>query len=170
MNALEVLQNRVRQLREKQGIKPPQPTAGPLIARPTMAAVAFRDKSAHWAQDIFSRPLPSRTPLKNLDFSECYGPWTNRPIFDDTKVLFRRTFDQDRLIVYAYWEPSTNDAHMLIRSVDLNTNIPAFSIIPVQNLRIRRDGNSLSIWRWSDTQGCKKLWALLYFLTWEGKS
>lgn len=164
MNSLEVLQNRILQLREKQGIKMHTP-AGPLVMS---AAALFQDKSAHWAEDIFSRPLPHRTPLKHLRFSECYGPWKEFTLPQNTRTLFRRSFDQERLSIFAFHNPLDNSPYLVIRSLDTGTNIPAFSMYGVHNLCVERDGSCLVLKRWSYTERCAKMWALLYFLTWEG--
>lgn len=164
MNALEVLQNRIIQLREKQGIKSKVP-AGPLVMS---AAALFQDKSIHWAEDIFSRPLPHRTPLKHLRFSECYGPYKEVKVPNNARILFRRSFDQERLTIFAFHDPFDNSPYLVIRSLDTGTNIPAFSMYGVHNLCIERDGSCLVLKRWSYTERCAKMWALLYFLTWEG--
>lgn len=169
MNALEVLQNRVLQLREKQGIKSPSPS-GPLVGPMMSAAAAFQDKSLHWAEDIFSRPLPSRTPLKHLKFSECYGPWIDASVPKQARILFRRSFDQERLTIFAFVNPFDRSAYLVIRSLDAGTNMPVFSMFGVHELCIERDGSCLVLKRWSYTERCAKLWALLYFLTWEGRS
>ena len=57
MNALEVLQKRILQLREKQGIEPPTP-AGPLVA-PVMTTPAFQDKVLHATVDFVSQTKAS---------------------------------------------------------------------------------------------------------------
>jgi hypothetical protein len=35
-------------------------------------------------------------------------------------------------------------------------------------LRIEREGSALQLKRWSHSDQCSKLWAVLYFQTWEG--
>jgi hypothetical protein len=49
------------------GIAPPAVAAGPLVRQEimmmTMAAPAH-ERNVHWAEQIFSLPLPSRTTLK----------------------------------------------------------------------------------------------------------
>ncbi|ERT03477.1 hypothetical protein HMPREF1624_01792 [Sporothrix schenckii ATCC 58251] len=165
MNAMEALQNRVCQLREKQGIKSPPSPAGPLVM--SAAAAVFRDRSLHWAEDIFSRPLPSRTPLKHLKFSECYGPWKDAIVPKEARILFRRSFDQDRLTILAFINPFDRCPYLVVRSLDTGTNMSAFSIYGVHELCIERDGSCLVIKRWSHTENTSKLWVLLYFLTWE---
>ncbi|CAK7198384.1 hypothetical protein SEUCBS139899_001045 [Sporothrix eucalyptigena] len=166
MNALEVLQNRILQLREKQGIESPGPS-GPLVGPKISAAAAFQDKSIHWAEDIFSRPLPSRTPLKHLRFSECFGPFTDVDVPKKARILFRRTFDQERITIFAFIDPMTRSPYLVIRSLDAGSNMPAFSMRGVHEVCIERDGSCLVLKRWSYAERCPKLWAVLYFLTWE---
>ena len=43
-----------------------------------------------------------------------------------------------------------------------------FSLRGVHELCIGREGSALQLKRWSRSDQCSKLWAALYFLTWEG--
>ncbi len=46
---------------------------------------------------------------------------------------------------------------------------PWFSLHGAHELCISREGSALQLKRWSRSEQCSKLWAVLYFLTWEGK-
>ena len=46
---------------------------------------------------------------------------------------------------------------------------PWFSLLGAHELCIEREGSALQLKRWSRSGQCSKLWAALYFLTWEGK-
>jgi hypothetical protein len=48
-------------------------------------------------------------------------------------------------------------------------NAPWFSVRAVHELRVSRDGSALHFKRKSYSENCTKLWAVLYFMTWEGK-
>ncbi|OAA53790.1 hypothetical protein SPI_09235 [Niveomyces insectorum RCEF 264] len=166
MNALEVLQKRILQLREKRGIAPPsQP--GALVTQTMIMTAADRDRNIHWAEDIFSRPLPSRTPLKNLKLSKSFGPWGDVLFPPDARIFYRRWFDQDRLSVIVFMNPRNNAPYMVIRSLEMGSNNPLYSIRGIHELCISRDDSCLVLKRWSHTERCSKLWAVLYFLTWE---
>lgn len=45
---------------------------------------------------------------------------------------------------------------------------PWYSRYGAHELVIERDHCSLRFKRWSKTEGCSKLWAILHFMTWEG--
>ncbi|CAK7210508.1 hypothetical protein SCUCBS95973_000807 [Sporothrix curviconia] len=165
MNTLEEFQNRIKRLRKKQGIESVGPS-GPLVGPKTPASLSFQDKGIHWAEDIFSRPLSSRTPLKRLRLSECFGPWSDVDI-KQARILFQRSFDRERITIFAFINPMNRSAYMVIRSLDTGSNMPLFSVRGVHELCIERDGNCLVIKRWSYSERCAKMWAVLYFLTWE---
>ncbi|EFW98664.1 hypothetical protein CMQ_4516 [Grosmannia clavigera kw1407] len=150
MNTLEALRDRILKLREKQGIAPPpppQPTqAGALIlASMQTVPLSVVDRNIHWAEEIFTRPLPCRTPLKHLNM------W----------------FDQARLSLIVFEYPGDEAPFIAIRSLHLGTNTPLMSVRGIHELCISRDGSCLVLKRWSQSEGCSKLWAVLYFITWE---
>ena len=167
MNTLEEYQNHIMRLCKKQGIEPAVSSTA-LVGPKTQETLTYQDKGLHWAEDIFSRPLSSRTPLKHLRFSECFGPWSEVEI-KQARILFQRSFDRDRLTIFAFIDPTNRSPYMVIRSLDTGSNVPLYSTRGVHELCIERDGNCLVIKRWSFSERCAKMWALLYFLTWEGK-
>lgn len=170
MNTLEVLQNRILQLREKRGIAPPPPQPLPLIPQSMLVPTTYQDRNIHWAEDIFSRPLPCRTPLRHLKPSRSFGPWGDLKIPPNSKILFRRWFDQDRLSVMVVLNSLDDAPYLVVRSYHPGTSKPFFSMKGVHELCISRDGSALVLKRWSRSENCGKLWALLYFITWEGTS
>jgi hypothetical protein len=64
LNRLELLRERILQLREMRGIPPPTALVDPPKMRPDMF-VGDPLQHIHWAELIFTMPLPSRTPIKN---------------------------------------------------------------------------------------------------------
>lgn len=67
LNTLDTLKTRILALREQRGIPPPPlQVGGPLVRQDLMALTVAQDPDAHWGEQIFSLPLPSRTALKHL--------------------------------------------------------------------------------------------------------
>ncbi|KYK56882.1 hypothetical protein DCS_03888 [Drechmeria coniospora] len=62
LNMMEKLHRQIMQLREARGIPPSPVQVGPIVRRDTIRS-ADTDPSIHWAEHIFSHPLPSRTAL-----------------------------------------------------------------------------------------------------------
>lgn len=169
-NQLEALRNRILDLREKRGIPAPTPVPVTALVRQEtmMIPSTHQDKNLHWAEQIFSLPLPSRTALKNPKQSRAYGPFIpegNNVIPPDRKILFRRSFDNDSLSLSVFINPSNDAPYALLRTY--NAGNRWYCLKGIHELRVLRDGSSLQLKRWSHRDNHSKLWALLYFLTWE---
>ncbi len=62
---------------------------------------------------------------------------------------------------------STNQCpYLLMRTVQGATEW--YSLLGAHELCIEREGSALQLKRWSRSEQCSKLWAVLYFITWEG--
>jgi len=173
MNALEAVQTSVLELRQKRGIPPPplQAVSGPLVG-PGMLVPMFgkeRPDTIHWAEDIFSRPLPCRTPLKHLRESRAYGPWRDPRLPPNSKTLFKRSFDNNRLSITMAISSADDSPWVVVRQTFPNQVVYTMTK-GVHELCIERDGSALILKRWSQASQCAKMWAELYFITWEGKS
>ncbi|KAK3397688.1 hypothetical protein B0T20DRAFT_354485 [Sordaria brevicollis] len=168
-NTLETLRGHLLELREKRGIPPSPDQADPVSpADIGSSLVGLADPNAHWAEQIFSLPLASRTLLKHVKPSKACGPFFRRdqlPIPPEPKVLFRRAFDNDRTSVVAYLNPIDQAPYLLVRS--LQGEVAWFSSYGVHELCIGREGSALQLKRWSRSGQCSKLWAAFYFITWE---
>jgi hypothetical protein len=139
-----------------------------LVRQNLMSLAVVQDRSSHWAEQIFSLPLPSRTALKHLKPSKSYGPfypWGNVTIPQDSKVLFRRPFDNDTISLVVYLSSVDQCRYFLLRTMQNNT--PWYSLFGAHELCIEREGSALQLKRWSRSEQCSKLWVALYFLTWE---
>jgi len=168
LNTLETLRTRLLALRERRGIPAPPLPAGPLVRQDLMTLAVVQEPHTHWAEQIFSLPLPSRTALKHLRPSRCFGPffpWGHYIIPPESKTLFRRTFDNDNLSLVVLQNSVDQAPYLLIRS--LQSGAPWFSMFGAHELCIGREGSALQLKRWSRSEQCSKLWAALYFLTWE---
>ncbi|KAI8313174.1 hypothetical protein K4K61_008819 [Colletotrichum sp. SAR11_59] len=94
LNGLESLRTRIIGLREARGLPTPSTQVGPVLRPEVMILPTLQDPNAHWAEQIFSLPLPSRTALKHNRSSEARGQfvaWGQLNIPKETKMLFRRT-------------------------------------------------------------------------------
>lgn len=64
------------------------------VSRPSRTILTERPQNVHWAEQIFSLPLSSRTTLKATQKSVSFGPhlpWGNQlNIPKECKILFRR--------------------------------------------------------------------------------
>ncbi|KAK5990524.1 hypothetical protein PT974_08793 [Cladobotryum mycophilum] len=167
LNLMECGRLQIMQLREARGIPPPPIQAGPLVRYGSVAPPVV-DPSIHWAEQIFSLPLPTRTPFNGHHASESFGPhkpWGHLSIPKNSKVLFRRPFDDDKLSLLAYQDGRDGSPHLLLRTYYMGG--PWFSSRGAHELCIERDGDSLQFNRWSRSENCSKLWATLRFITWE---
>ncbi|KAI8230205.1 hypothetical protein K4K54_000928 [Colletotrichum sp. SAR 10_86] len=93
LNGLESLRTRIIGLREARGLPTPSTQVGPVLRPEVMILPTLQDPNAHWAEQIFSLPLPSRTALKHNRSSEARGQfvaWGQLNIPKETKMLFRR--------------------------------------------------------------------------------
>ncbi|KAK3394626.1 hypothetical protein B0H63DRAFT_506302 [Podospora didyma] len=168
LNSLEALRTRLLALREQRGIPPPPVQSGPLIRQDLMSLAVVQEPNAHWAEQIFSLPLPSRTALKHPRSSKSYGPffpWGHLNIPAEPKILFRRPFDNDKISIVVFLNSVDQSPYILMRTIQGGN--PWFSMYGVHELCIGREGSALQLKRWSRSEQASKLWAALYFLTWE---
>ncbi|UKZ63205.1 uncharacterized protein TrAtP1_004434 [Trichoderma atroviride] len=104
LKMMEAFRLQIMNLREARGIPPPPIQAGPVVHYRTIAPIG-KDTSVHWAEQVFSTPLPSRSPMKGGLPSESFGPhrpWGHLTIPINSKVLFRRPIDDDKISLIAY--------------------------------------------------------------------
>lgn len=168
MNTLDKLRTRILNLREKRGIPPPPLQVGPLVRQSLMLAPGAQEPNVHWAEQIFSLPLPSRTALKSSRLSRWYAPvlpYGAINIPPESKILFKRSFNDDRLSIMAFLNLGDLAPYFIIRT--MQGEMPYFSLRGAHELVISREGSALQLKRWSHTEQCSKLWAVLYFQTWE---
>ncbi|KAK3330280.1 hypothetical protein B0H66DRAFT_611683 [Apodospora peruviana] len=168
LNTLESLRTRLITLREQRGIPPPPLQVGPVVRQDLMSLTAVQEPDAHWAEQIFSLPLPSRTALRHLKSCKSYGPWFPRGhlyIPPGSIILFQRVFDNDQLSILVFLNSVNQSPYLLVRTSQ--AGIPWFSLRGAHELCIGREGSALQLKRWSLSEQCSKLWAALYFLTWE---
>ncbi|KAK4239435.1 hypothetical protein C8A03DRAFT_14155 [Achaetomium macrosporum] len=169
LNTLETLRARIVTLREQRGIPPPPAQVGTSLVRQDLVSLAVvQDRNSHWAEQIFSLPLPSRTALKHLRSSKSFGPfypWGHLSVPQDSKVLFRRPFDNDRISIVVFLSSVDQCPYFLMRTIQ--DDAPWYSMFGAHELCIEREGSALQLKRWSRSEQCSKLWAALYFLTWE---
>ncbi|KAH0528121.1 hypothetical protein TsFJ059_003023 [Trichoderma semiorbis] len=167
LNMMEAFRLQIMNLREARGIPPPPIQAGPLVRYGSIPP-ADMDPSVHWAEQIFSLPLPSRSPLKSQLPSESFGPhrpWGHLSIPNNSKVLFRRPIDDDKISLIAYSDGRDGSPFLLLRTFYMGG--PWFSVRGVHELCIQRENDSIQFKRWSRSENCSKLWATLRFQTWE---
>ncbi|KAK7992667.1 hypothetical protein PG988_001461 [Apiospora saccharicola] len=172
MNGLETLRLRIFDLREARGIPPPSPIHQDTLIR-QQKAMAFweQETNTHWAEDIFTRPLPSRTEFKRSSrfFSRAYGPFRRLGSIDmlsDIKTLAKRTFDDDNVSVTFFLQGLDEIPSLMVRQI--HSGEPWAAIKGAHELCIKRDFDSrLTFTRWSVSERRTKPWAQLTFITWE---
>lgn len=84
----------------------------------------------------------------------------------DSRMLFKRSFDDDKISLMVFLNPANQSPYLLIRT--FHQGNPWFSLRGAHELCISREGSALQLKRWSRSEHCSKLWAVLFFLTWEG--
>lgn len=125
----------------------------------------------HWAQDIFSRPLTSRTPQRGIKYSEAFGPFS--PMGQaalpprGSKILFERQFDEGTLTLTVYEAEIKRDQTPYLLITYKSGGTIQYSHKGAHELGISRERSSLVLRRWSRSQKRPVHWAILYFLTWE---
>ncbi|RKL16810.1 hypothetical protein BFJ68_g4898 [Fusarium oxysporum] len=151
-NTMECTRLQLMQLREARGIHDDSGIA----------------TNIHWAEKIFSLPLPSRTPLKHQQSSKAYGPhapWSQARMPSDARILFIRSFNERQITLIVYQSGRDRCPYFLLRTFHMGT--PWFSLRGAHELCVERNGSSLQFWRWSSSEQCPKIWANLCFMTWE---
>ncbi|KAF4990872.1 hypothetical protein FGRMN_8181 [Fusarium graminum] len=168
-NVMESTRLQLMKLREARGIPPP-PARPNATIRPE--SVLDDDSgvvsNVHWAEKIFSLPLPSRSALKHQQSSKVWGPhvtWNEIRMPSDAKVLFMRSFNERQITLIVYESGRDKCPYFLLRTVHLGT--PWFSLRGAHELCVERNGSSLQFWQWSASEQRAKRWANLCFLTWE---
>jgi hypothetical protein len=166
-NALEMFRTRILALRKARGIPPPPVQVGPLVHYESLSPVDIGPMS-HWAEQIFSLPLTSRTGFKGADASKSLGPhrpWGHLNIPPGSKVLFKRSFIEDKIALIVYLDGQDGSPYFLLRTFHMGG--PWYSKQGAHELCIDRDHSAIRLRRWSKTENCAKLWAVLHFMTWE---
>ncbi|RYP05744.1 hypothetical protein DL764_003602 [Monosporascus ibericus] len=196
INALDDLKDRILQLREARNIPPPATvTRGELIRRGDLildwnhqsvssaghglSSPSDAMQNTHWAESIFLRSPRSKREFRKYGVrhrtSEVFRPlsrlWqlamTQGPMSRDVKILFKRSFDNDRISVIFFLQGIDQAPFLFIRSFD-NLGEPWVSRRGAHELCIRRGSSStLILNRWSNSELHKKRWAALRFVTWE---
>ncbi|RSM14004.1 hypothetical protein CEP52_001580 [Fusarium oligoseptatum] len=167
-NSMESVRLQIMQLREARGIPPPPIRLNPTIRPDVILDDSNLTSSVHWAEQIFSLPLPSRTALKHQHSSKSYGPhlpWNQIRMPSDARVLFMRPFNERQITLIVYQSARDRCPYFLLRIYHMGS--PWFSLRGAHELCVEREGSSLQFWRWSPNEGCAKLWANLCFMTWE---
>lgn len=168
-NTMECTRLQLMQLREARGIPPP-----PIRLNSTIRPDSVLDDDSgiatniHWAEKIFSLPLPSRTPLKHQQSSKAYGPhapWSQVRMPSDARILFIRSFNERQITLIVYQSGRDRCPYLLLRTFHMGT--PWSSLRGAHELCVERNGSSLQFWRWSSSEHCPKMWANLCFMTWE---
>ncbi|KJZ73496.1 hypothetical protein HIM_07052 [Hirsutella minnesotensis 3608] len=166
LNLLDRLRHQIMALREARGIPPPSIQAGPIVCfNPANLEVS---PATHWAEHIFSLPLPSRTALGRQYPSKSLGPhrpWGHLDVPHYSKILFRRSFNDDQISLMVYRNGIDAAPYLLLRIFD--QGVPWFSVRGAHELCVERDGSCLHLKRWSSAAKCAKTWAVLCFMTWE---
>jgi len=125
-----------------------------------------------------------------------FYPWGHLNIPAESKILFRRydrppsglppgvhdvvhlvyqfpnsrcdrPFDNDRISIVVFVNSADQCPYLLMRTIQSGNHW--FSLLGAHELCIGREGSALQLKRWSRSEQCSKLWAALYFLTWEGE-
>lgn len=86
-------------------------------------------------------------------------------LLDDVRA---RPFENDKISIVVFLNSADQCPYLLMRTIQGGN--PWFSLLGAHELCIGREGSALQLKRWSRSEQCSKLWAALYFLTWEGQN
>jgi hypothetical protein len=175
---VDVLRARIMALREKQGL--PAPTQSPVPAEQmALVPVGSRGKP-HWAEYVFADPPSSHTDMHEPQRSQARGPFipaaaaaaaaSGGPRLPEAaRTLLRRPFDGDRerLVLQIIINAANGGPYFVLRSFAGGQQL--FSYRGIHEICVHQVGNSLKLKRWSQSTQGPKLWAVLSFVTWEGK-
>ncbi|KAI1503751.1 hypothetical protein F5X99DRAFT_89089 [Biscogniauxia marginata] len=169
-NAIESLRLRILQLRQARNMPPPSPIRTDLIRQGSAIDFWSKETESHWAEAIFSQPLPSRREFKKKGSSEVFGPCKQLghlyPFPQDVRILVKRSFDNDRVSVIFFQKTEDKAPYILARI--RQADAVWVTMHGVHELRIKRESSSvLGLTRWSQSENRAKPWASLAFLTWE---
>ncbi|KAJ8129952.1 hypothetical protein O1611_g3677 [Lasiodiplodia mahajangana] len=171
VNAMEALRIRILQLRDARKIDPPVPYRTDLVRRDNALDFWRRQTDSHWAEAIFTQPLPSRREFKRRGKSDAFGPLDRmgqlEPFSSDVKILVKRTFEDGRVSIIIFLRQDDQLPFILVRTSTGYGELWV-SIRPINSLTIEREASSvLHISYWEPVQRRNKAWASLAFLTWE---
>jgi hypothetical protein len=93
--------------------------------------------------------------------------WSHLSMPADAKILFRRVFDNDRLSLMAYITGIDDVPYIMLQTY--HQGVRWFSTKGTNEICIKRKGSAIELKRWSNREGMARMWAKLYFVTWEGK-
>ncbi|CAJ2513130.1 Uu.00g012490.m01.CDS01 [Anthostomella pinea] len=169
-NAMASLRLRIFQLREARQISPPRITSTELVRQESVMDFWGQETRPHWAEAIFSQPLPSRRVFKTKYKSVVCGTLFELgrlPPFQPTiRTLATRSFSNDRVSVIILLDPIAQAPYFLVRTIKKRS--PWVSLRGVHELCINRAKDSrLDLTRWSNSERRAKPWAELSFSTWE---
>lgn len=168
---LDVLRARIMALRERQGL--PAPTQSPAAE---MAVVPLAREKPHWAEHVFADPPSSHTDMQEPQRSRAWGPFIpangggaagGPRLPDAAKTLLRRSFDGDRLGLLIIINAANGGPYFVLRVFSGGAQL--FSYRGIHEICVHQVGNTLRLKRWSHSIQGPKLWAVLSFVTWEGK-
>ncbi|KAI0205028.1 hypothetical protein F4808DRAFT_456765 [Astrocystis sublimbata] len=169
MNAMEEIRLHILRLRDVRGIDPPSPIRPRLARRDTALDFWGQEAYSHWAEAIFTQPMPSRREFRKRGSSDAYGPLYKlgfNPVSDNVKVLVKRSFDNDRVSVTMFLREADQLPFVFIRMHTASETW--YNILPINVLTIERESSSvLYLAYWNAAERRKKAWASLSFLTWE---
>lgn len=170
---LDVLRARIMALRDRQGL--PAPTQSPVAEQMAMVPLSARERP-HWAEHVFAHPPSSHTDMHEPQRSHAKGPFISAaaaaagagprlPVA--ARILLRRSFDNDHLGLLIIINAANSGPYFVLRVYEGGQQL--FSYRGIHEICVEQVGSTLRLKRWSHSIQGPKLWAVLSFVTWEGK-
>ncbi|KAI1324999.1 hypothetical protein F5Y16DRAFT_282973 [Xylariaceae sp. FL0255] len=170
LNRMESLHRRILRLRTARQIDPPTRMRTEEVRIDTALDFLHRETDSHWAENIFTQPLPSRREFARRIKSDTYGefqPMNSRIFNGDVKILVKRSFQNDSISVMIF-QHADQVPHVLIRTQEPRNGVQWIWHYGIHELSIRRTPSSaVRIFNREQHTGRKRLWAKLGFATWE---
>ncbi|KAH7026671.1 uncharacterized protein B0I36DRAFT_161075 [Microdochium trichocladiopsis] len=170
LNNLDTLRRQILELRKARNIEPPAPS-NQLVRRELAMTYLEEPVVGHWAESIFTQPLPSRREFNKGISSTSRGYGDNKQLghFEvpaDAQVLVKRPFDNDRVCIIFYLTTTDSTPWLFMRT--LENGLSWVDILGAHELCIKRiRPSTLCLTKWDYTNSRIKAWADLCFITWE---
>ncbi|EGX94006.1 hypothetical protein CCM_02277 [Cordyceps militaris CM01] len=163
----EGIRVQIMDLREHEGMRVPSVLKTVFVSFSTLPAARTRRQPPsppHWAIETVDLNPKIASPFESHGESKSFGPygrWNQFKIPDNSKLLFRRSFNNDAIALIVFINCHDNMPYLMLRSTIEIT--PYYDCRPLSAISITRCKTALHLTRWSNRKYCWTLWAVLQF-------
>ncbi|KAM3531140.1 hypothetical protein MY4038_004636 [Beauveria bassiana] len=163
----EGLRVKILDLREDQGMKIPKDLPTVFVPFNQLPAARARRRSFvnHWAIDTVDRKPKMMSPFIEICNSNSFGPYTQWNLLgipEKSKLIFRRSFNNDQLALIVFINDVDKLPYAVIRTT-YESGLPWYECRPLGKIRIMRNETKIHLSRWSYGQDCFVHWGVFHF-------